>query len=463
MNRERREIIYSILIIVLIPLLFVGNTLLFTSHLRKNFDTELGRKADVVNSIIAQSVYEHLKDKNLQETLDTLVINVKINHPEIQNIRIVQQASIGNYDVIANAGDKVGKFSGTDFTQFDLAAIHKRSVTKLIDVTTSTGQDTRAWDTATPIIDNNKNVVAYVSSQMLTTDGDILVDNTTNNAYWVTLASTILIILLLARHFRFITYADLLRRQKEVNQTMNDFLNVASHELKAPMTIISGIAENTKDGLYGEVPEKIKPQLVTIMDQTMRLSTLVSDLLNISRIQSGKISFDMKPVNMAEIITMLAGNYKQKAAEKNMTITYLPPANLPPVFADAGRVQEIITNLIDNALKYSLQGSVVISHEIKGNNVITRVKDTGIGMSSEERSRLFQRFYRVQNDKTRNIAGTGLGLWIIKQYIEKMGGTIDVDSIINTGTEFTVTLKKATGTEALVTTQVPPAAQAPQA
>jgi signal transduction histidine kinase len=102
-----------------------------------------------------------------------------------------------------------------------------------------------------------------------------------------------------------------------------------------------------------------------------------------------------------------------------------------------------MTNLIDNAWKYSVQGEITIRHDVTDKTVTTRVKDTGIGLSSQERDNLFQRFYRARNDQTKDIGGTGLGLWIIKQYIEKMNGTISVDSLQGVGSEFIVDLPRA--------------------
>ena len=108
------------------------------------------------------------------------------------------------------------------------------------------------------------------------------------------------------------------------------------------------------------------------------------------------------------------------------------------ITADHGRILEIFTNLIDNAIKYSLKGEVTVTHSIEKDIVKTIVKDTGIGLSAKEREKLFSRFYRVQNEKTSAISGTGLGLWIIKQYIEAMKGKIYVDSLEGVGSSFTV-------------------------
>ena len=153
--------------------------------------------------------------------------------------------------------------------------------------------------------------------------------------------------------------------------------------------------------------------------------------------------FDLlQSVDVKNLITNLLQNYQQLAAKKGLTLTY-EPTTVPAVLADPGRVQEIMTNLIDNAVKYTAAGGVTITHRVQGKMLLTSVIDTGHGMTPEESARLFQRFYRVRNDDTKDIPGTGLGLWIIQQYAEKMNGTIRVSSIVGVGTEFSVLLPLA--------------------
>jgi signal transduction histidine kinase len=438
MNKENREIIYSIAILVLIPLLFVANTIFLTNNVRSDFNRELSRKADLVNDVLAQSIEAQLDSP---ESIEPLLNAVTDDHPEIKQI-IVYLPSENGYVVAASTNENEPNPDSNENLQLDIVKSRKRSVSILTESTTNSGKDTRAWEVATPVINDNDEVVAVVSSSVLTTDADELIDSTFQKEYFVLIASIIVVIALLFRHFRLVGYADLLKKQREVNQTMTDFLSVATHELKAPMTVIKGYVANVIEGDYGNVTDKIKEPLQMVMDQTERLNSMVLDLLNVSRIEQGRISFDMKQVDVSKIINMLVEQYKKPAAEKGLELLYEQQEKPILLYADEGRVQEVMTNLLDNAVKYSLNGTVTIHHDIKGNKVATKIRDTGIGMTSEERSRLFQRFYRAKNDKTKTISGTGLGLWIIKQYIEKMGGSIEVDSLPDVGTEFTVWLRK---------------------
>ena len=128
------------------------------------------------------------------------------------------------------------------------------------------------------------------------------------------------------------------------------------------------------------------------------------------------------------------------AKEKKLNLNYNLKLALPDVLADERRLRQVLTNIISNAIKYTKTGGLTISHELKGKNLITNFRDTGIGIPDSERGNLFQKFYRIRVPETASISGTGLGLWLIKQFIEKMGGKIYLESIANTGTQITVEL-----------------------
>ena len=291
-----------------------------------------------------------------------------------------------------------------------------------------------------PLLSSEGKVEAAITTTVLTSDAEELIDNTLMISFVATVAAIAVIIILLFHHFRFVGYADLLNRQREVNQTMGDFMSVATHELKAPMTIIKGYISEVTDGSFGDINDDIRKSLNTAVSQTDRLNNLVQDLLNVSRIEQGRITMDIQKIDTTETINTLVANYADRAKDKGLEIVYKPEGSTA-VMADASRFQEVMTNIIDNAFKYTQKGSITISHRLDKGRLVTSVVDTGPGLSADEQSRLFQRFYRVQNDNTKDIPGTGLGLWIIKQYVEKMDGQINVSSIVGVGTEFSVSLK----------------------
>lgn len=439
MNKTRVQIIYSLAILFLIPALLAFNTLLLATEVRQDYDRELQSRAELANSVMAVSVRDYVETDD-KVTASERLTQLSESQVELQNITILTRQPDG-YEVFSSL-DKDFVISTSDTLQFDISYSRKWPVAKNVAAKTLNGADTRAWNVVTPITNDSEQVIGLVSSDYLTTDVDEKFDATLSRSLVIMVISAGAVIVLLLNHFRLISYVGLLKKQKELNQTMGDFLSVATHELKAPMTMIKGYIANVIDGDHGKIPKAAKDQLEVAVNQTDRLNDLVKDLLNVSRIEQGKLSFDIKPVNASEIIKMIVGNYTAVAAKKDLVIKYEPTDDVW-LMADAGRVQEIFTNLIDNAVKYSVKGEIMIQHKVDGKKIVTSVRDTGIGMTADERERLFQRFYRVKNEKTKNVSGTGLGLWIIKQYIDKMGGDIKVDSLEGSGTEFRVSLVSA--------------------
>jgi signal transduction histidine kinase len=437
MNKSRIQIFYSIAVVLAIPILLAFNTLFLASNVRDDYDSELQSRAEIASSVLASAIEENLKSGNTG-AIQIIIDDISVNQKELRNVTVIESSDNG-YKILASQ-DANAELSNSDSLQYDIVFSRQWPVAKSIAIKDDDGRDARAWSVASPVIVDGS-VIGIVSSDLLTNDVDEKFDATLSNSVVIMIVSTIAVTVLLINHFRFIGYASLLAKQKELNQTMSDFLSVATHELKAPMTIIKGYISNILDGDFGKVSEPIKEQLNVAVSQTDRLNSLVQDLLNVSRIEQGRIQFDIQPVELSELIDIIAKTYSPIATEKGLELVYEKSEDTK-INADAGRMQEIFTNLIDNAVKYSESGTVTVSHNVTNSHVVTSVRDAGIGMTQEERKRLFHRFYRVQNEHTKGVQGTGLGLWIIKQYIEKMGGKIEVDSLAGAGTEFRVTFKK---------------------
>jgi signal transduction histidine kinase len=194
-----------------------------------------------------------------------------------------------------------------------------------------------------------------------------------------------------------------------------------------------------------------------VLASNQRLIQLVNDLLEVARSQAGRLTIKVAPVDIAPAISSTLDELKSLADEKGVTLSYdatLPGGAgadgtaLPQVLADADRVKEVVINLVGNAIKYmGGAGTITITHELVAADeaapamLVTHIADTGIGMSAEAQEKLFQKFYRVQTDKTKDITGTGLGLFIVKEIIEKMGGTIAVASEEGKGSTFSFGLQ----------------------
>ncbi|MEW6200525.1 MAG: ATP-binding protein, partial [bacterium] len=233
--------------------------------------------------------------------------------------------------------------------------------------------------------------------------------------------------------FRDITH------EKEVDRMKSEFVNIASHELRTPLSSIKIYTEFLLEGQENEDTEK--EYLSIIADETERLTNLVNDMLDLSRIESGKIKISKETVNISEIIDKSIEILAPSAESKNVNIHKIMPPEFPDIFADKNMIQQVIINLVSNSIKYSdTNKDVHISAEKNGRYIKIAVADSGFGIPEKDIQHVFDKFYRVENEKTANIEGTGLGLPMVKYIIEKHGGDITVNSEFGKGSLFAFTL-----------------------
>jgi PAS domain S-box-containing protein len=233
--------------------------------------------------------------------------------------------------------------------------------------------------------------------------------------------------------------------QVEVDRLKSEFVATVSHELRTPMTSIKGYAEIMLMGAAGAMNEQQKRFLEVIKSNTERLTVLVNDLLDVSRIEAGRVNLSFQSLNLDELAQEILQSYTQRAREENKAISISSdvPANLPLVRGDYERVRQILDNLIENAYVYNVEGgSIIVAMRPVGEEVQVDVLDTGMGIPIDEQPRIFERFFRGENPLTLGVAGTGLGLSIVKNVVQMHGGRIWVASagIPGKGSTFSFTL-----------------------
>jgi two-component system, OmpR family, phosphate regulon sensor histidine kinase PhoR len=228
---------------------------------------------------------------------------------------------------------------------------------------------------------------------------------------------------------------------KRMDRMKSQFVSTVSHEIQSPMNSVMMQLKIILDGLAGEVTEKQRAILTRASEKINNLSRLAAELLNLSRIESGLISLEREPVDMAAVIRDQVAFYLPRAESESIRMQIDVPETLPPILVNRQNMEEVIANLITNAIKYSPGGGrVTISASVANDYLCIRVQDTGLGISPEDLNLIFQQFYRVKDEKTRFIQGTGLGLAIVKSILESHQGRIKVESQPGRGSTFFVFL-----------------------
>lgn len=229
-----------------------------------------------------------------------------------------------------------------------------------------------------------------------------------------------------------------LRRLEQVRQ---EFVANASHELKTPLASIKACVETLLDGAL-EDSEVSTRFLQTINEQSERLDRLIRDLLSLTRIESEGMKTDLHAVPLAEIVRVCHERHRQNAERKRMQLITVPPPQPVQVLGDEEALEQILDNLVDNAIKYTNEeGTVTIRWGYQDEGCVLEVEDTGIGIPQSHVPRIFERFYRVDKARSRELGGTGLGLAIVKHLVQALGGVINVNSRLGKGTAFAVQLR----------------------
>lgn len=231
---------------------------------------------------------------------------------------------------------------------------------------------------------------------------------------------------------------------KRLEKVRRDFVANVSHELRTPVTVIKGYAETLLSGALTTDPERAAGFLEKIHRHAERLGTLVSDLLILSELEAGEKPLQPAPVAIEGAVGHACALLEEKARNKKINMDRGGIEGAPPVLADRGKLEQVLVNLLDNAIKYTPEnGSITISaHEANGMSVIT-VADTGIGIPPKDLPRIFERFYRVDTARSREQGGTGLGLAIVKHIVQQHGGNVAVESVPGKGSSFSISLRKA--------------------
>ncbi|WP_240375645.1 HAMP domain-containing sensor histidine kinase [Bacillus piscicola] len=235
---------------------------------------------------------------------------------------------------------------------------------------------------------------------------------------------------------------ELARELKMYRDSRREFLSNISHEFRTPLSYIQGYSHALQNGLHQNAEQQ--QQFITIIHkEANRMNRLIDDLFELSRMEEGRFPLELELVNLGSVAQHAVAKARAHIGEKEITFVTEIEENIPDIVADSFRLEQILMNLLQNAVRYTEHGSVRVKVFAEDGQVKGMVSDTGPGIDSEELPYIFERFYRVEKSRARHFGGTGLGLAIVKQLTELQYGTVDVESHCGAGTTFTLCFPEA--------------------
>lgn len=230
------------------------------------------------------------------------------------------------------------------------------------------------------------------------------------------------------------------QERKKLDQIRDDFLANVSHELRTPLTAMQGFLEALQDGL---IPEQGRQKYYDVMyRETLHMNRLVDDLLDLIKLENETIHLSKHPIEIEPILQKVAFKFNQQVAEKGIALNVQADENLSKAFADQDRLEQILANLVKNAVKFTEHGHVSIRAEEVQDHIVLKVSDTGAGISEADQELIWERFFKSDRGRSKTNKGTGLGLAIVKKLVDLHGGTVTVESQLGKGTTFRVDIPK---------------------
>lgn len=429
---ENKEFLYAIFLILAIPAAMVINTFILIQRVNNDFETEITSKANLATNVLTSSIKEIATNSS---QLYSHIQKISSDSADVKGLTVLNFKQ-GNPIILATTEGE-DSLSTNNILQSKLAWTTGQPYTTKLEILNDSGKPARLWQVSMPLRERDENI-AVVNLKISGEKSDNLIAKIQQDALFLSVGTIVVLVLLLLNHFRFFGYAQTFVKLKEVDEMKDNFISMASHELRTPVTALRGFAQLAASNFKKGSSANLGRDLEIIDKSADGIANLVNDMLDVSRIEQKRMSVEMKPVDITSVTTEVLTQLNAQAMEKKLTLNYQKTVPLI-IMADEQKLKQVLVNIIGNSIKYTPAGSVSVSHETSGDKVKTLITDTGMGIPAEELPRLFDKFHRVQNEQTKNIRGTGLGLWITKQLIEIMNGKLLVESIENQGTKMIVT------------------------
>lgn len=427
MRQNSRLLLVGILVFVF-PLLFVWITQSFFSTAYSNIDSSQKQRV----SILHDSMQVVLREvDNYDVVLPELIEQYMSENTDITKIRIVEPESEGTLITHSFIPEEVGTYVVSDslFRNLPLSSASGAFIYP------TTINDVRTWQVFSSVEKADASYVIFSEHSFQVIDSVMLARQQLS---YLGLSAIFLFLIGLAYWLNRQEQWE--KRHQKLAKQMEDrdiFSTMIAHEFRAPLTAIKGYASFLEESDTLESENKRFAHNIRISAE--RLVLLVNDFLEVARLQSGKITFDKKETDVRTVLTNVTADLQPTAKKKNLELVFDSPIQPILMNTDMAKLSQVITNIVSNAIKYTESGVIKIECQKEGGDITIRIKDTGMGISADDQKKLFAPFVRVGNVDKKNITGTGLGMWITKQFVVLLGGDIGVESIKGVGTHVVIT------------------------
>lgn len=427
MRMDTRLLFVGVLVVIF-PLIFLYITQSFFDTAYTNIQTAEKRRVGMMHDSLAA-----LLEINPATNLNPLIATQVANNPDITEVRVVKSSPDGLQVQTSLDQALVGSYEAS-VELYELALGNSKNsliVESIID-----GE--RVWRVVRSVKAAD-GVQYYILSEHSFELIDSVMAARRQQSY---LGLTAIFLFLMGLAYWVSRQKDWQRKHDEVTgqlQQRDLFTTMIAHEFRSPLTVINGYSSFLAESksITGEEARYVS----TIQTSVGRLLALVNDFLEVARIQSGKLSVASQNIDVQTVLTSVVDSLRLSAKEKHLKLTFEPTKNPITLATDPKRLAQVIQNLVTNAIKYTDEGTVTLACEETSRTVTIRIKDSGTGISAEDQQKLFAPFSRVGGVENSTITGTGLGMWITKQLVDLLGGTISVESIKNVGTHVVIVFK----------------------
>jgi signal transduction histidine kinase len=427
--RSHPQLLFVLTLLIVIPLLFLYSGQQFLDAGRANQDRLQRDKVGILHdAFVSLIISSNFNVEIMQAEIERIS---RVNN-DISDFRVVTLEDGVATPVAALDRERIGKLES--FPDMFINSTVRTDESLIFEIQTNDG---RAWLSYRSVRNPETDVFYIIHTQTSLAQIDKLFLQREQSALFSLVYIFVFILGLAYWHIRMSDYRYLYLTEKKHNEAKDTFINVAAHELRAPLTAMKGYAELLEEHITDTTQ---KEYVARISDSTERLLEMVTDLLDVARIQSGTVEVVLGYVDVSAVVQNVIAELTVTAQAKNITLFSSGAETPHQAVADKARLHQVLTNVINNAIKYTPKGSIEVVVTAKHRSLEIRIKDTGMGIEAEDQKKLFAPFFRVKTADVTSITGTGLGMWITKQLISIMHGSIGVESISGVGTHIVITL-----------------------